>query len=109
MQVANTPLADHRCQAEERCMDSIVWKVKQMFRNLVPLAIVIGILYGGYHFYRRGAFRHGLVPGITSMLRSIPVLGSRFGRHHSSWSLTRSEYHGRHHRGHRGHRRHHRR
>jgi hypothetical protein len=93
-------------------MDNLTWKVKQMFRKLMPLLIGAVVLYGGYNLYRKGTFRHGIMPGVTSMLRNVPVLGSHFRR--SGWGSTayRSSYGNSHrrNRGHRGHgRRHHRR
>lgn len=66
-------------------MSSLSWKIRQFASNLVPLLVIGGIAYGGWHFYKKGTFRHGIAPAVSSVLRQIPYFGSRF-RHYTSGS-----------------------
>jgi len=66
--------------------DNLTWKIKQFFRNLLPLVIIGAILYGVYGMYKKGAFRHGIRPAITSVLKKIPYFGSRFKHYGYSYA-----------------------
>ena len=96
-------------------MSSWMWKAKQFVRKLIPISIVAVVLYGGYTFYKKGVFRHGVGPALTTMLHKLPYFGSRF-RHYgneapsSSYTYAPPTHHVRHARAVRRHRRrHHRR
>jgi len=88
-------------------MDSLIWKAKQLIKKFLPLALVLGLLYGLYSYQQRGYFRRGVGHGISRIVGKVPFFGSRFkGRH-----VSRGKKHYRKHRGHhyRGGRKHYRR
>ena len=94
-------------------MGSWSWKIKNFLRKILPFTVAGLILYGGYHFYKKGIFRHGMKPAVFALLHKIPYFGSRFSHYgHGSYAYSgRHGYrHGRLHRhgrrGHRHHRRH---
>lgn len=86
-------------------MSNFSWKVKQWFRKMLPLALIVAVLYGGYHLYRQGTFRRGLKPAITSMLHKLPYFGSRYKHYNRSQSYSYGSKYG--HGKRRGGRRHH--
>jgi hypothetical protein len=88
-------------------MDSLAWKVKNLFKQMLPLVILGFVVYYGYHMYRRGVFRHGVGPAVTYVLRQVPILGSHFRHRGYHYSYRHGYRHG--HRHGRHHRRHHRR
>ena len=66
-------------------MSSWTWKIRQAVSNLIPIAVIGAIVFGGWHFYKKGTFRHGIAPAVSSTLRQIPYFGSRF-KHYSTSS-----------------------
>ena len=86
-------------------MGNLTWRLKQLSRNIVPVALVCAVLYGAYCSYRHHWFRHGV--SVAAVLRHVPVIGGAFRPHHSAWIAYSRHHRGRHHRGH--HRRHHHR
>lgn len=72
-------------------MDSLIWKIKQLFRQILPLAIVGALIWGGYNMYKAGALRRGIGPAFTATLHKIPYFGSRF-RHYTGGSSSYSKY-----------------
>lgn len=69
-------------------MDNLIWKLKSLIRQLLPMALIGAVLYGGYLSYKEGAFRRGIGSGITHMLGKVPVFGSHLKRYSSQ--LTKS-------------------
>jgi len=63
-------------------MSNLMWKARQAISNLIPVAIIGAIAFGGWHFYKKGTFRNGIAPVVSSVLHKIPYFGSRF-RHYS--------------------------
>ena len=59
-------------------MNDLMWKLKQLFRKVLPFAVIGGLLYGGWTLHRQGAFRHGPKHAILAILHKIPYFGSRF-------------------------------
>jgi len=96
-------------------LDSMMWRLKQWFRKVLPIALIGAVCYGGYNMYRAGALRHGVGPAFNYVVRSIPFFGSKFGHYRGrSGSVAQGRsYRGRSsakaHRKSRSHRRHYRR
>ena len=87
-------------------MSSLIWTLKEWFRNVVKLGMIAGALYGAFALYNGRVFRHGIKPAVYSVLQKVPVFGSQF-RHYRSRGRHVSRARGRHHRRHlarRGHR-----
>ena len=59
-------------------MSSWSWKIRQAFSNLIPVVVIGAIAFGGWHFYKKGTFRHGIAPAISSILHKVPYFGTRF-------------------------------
>ena len=106
-------------------MSSFLYKVREFLQNLIPVAIIAGLAFGGYSLYKQGTFRNGLKPAMHTIVKKIPYFGTRFGHYSAGSSSSRSygvakryssfKKHGRggrkhkvSHRSHRKHRRHHR-
>lgn len=83
-------------------MNNLIWKLKQFFRKITPLLILMAVLYGGHSLYQQGVFRRGLKPAITSMLYKLPYFGSRFRHYGKSSSYSYKKSYGRSHRKHYG-------
>jgi hypothetical protein len=73
-------------------MSNLIWRIKQAINKMIPYAIIFGLLYGGYNLYRKGTFRHGIVPGVTSMLHKVPFFGSKFKHYHPSFAYSKKHY-----------------
>lgn len=104
-------------------MSGLMYKIREFLQNLIPVAIVGALAFGGYTLYKQGTFRNGLRPAVSSLVKKIPYFGTKFG-HYTSGSSDRSysvasaprhsrvsKKHGRRHKGiakhgHRRHRRH---
>lgn len=65
-------------------MGRLLDKVRELISSLIPLAVVGALLFGGYNLYKKGAFRRGIGPAVSSALHSIPYFGSRFKHYKGS-------------------------
>jgi hypothetical protein len=88
-------------------MNNLIWKLKQLFRQALPLVLIGGLLYGAYNLYRKGVLQRGVKPTINYVVRQIPILGSHFKPFGRSYSYSKRHHrrHGKHRRS-RRHRRH---
>lgn len=73
-------------------MGQIIWHIKEALRKLVVVALVGSVAWGGYHLYRKGAFRGGVGHFGKVVARQIPYFGSRFRHFISSGSSSRSSH-----------------
>lgn len=116
--VANSePKADLRSfeqelqlQSEES-MSELIWKVKQLFRKIIPIALIAGLCYAGFTAYQKGWLGRKLTHQITSLTYKIPFFGSKFstGAFRSNSPSSRSSYGVSHASKKRAHKKHHRR
>ena len=103
-------------------MSDLIWKIKQLFRKIVPIALILSLAYGGVVLYKKGLFGKKITQQLTSWSHKIPFFGSKFslksvGLGKSTPSYTRiskagktrsvKRHHGRGRHGKRRHRRHH--
>ena len=66
------------------------WRLRQLGQNIVPIAIVGVLAYGGWNLYKKGTFRHGLRPGIQSVVGKIPVFGTHLRKYVGGKSIAKS-------------------
>lgn len=96
-------------------MSELIWKIKSLFRKVVPVVLIVGLCYGGFTAYKKGLLGRKITYQISSWTRAIPFFGSKFsvknfipttsGRT-SSVAVVRNRKHGRghHFKKHRSHR-----
>lgn len=73
-------------------MNAFLYKVREFAQNLIPVAIIGALAFGGYNLYKQGTFRHGLKPAMHSIVKKIPYFGTKFGHYTSSSSSYRGSY-----------------
>jgi hypothetical protein len=59
-------------------MSELIWKIKQLFRKIVPIALIVGICYGGFTAYKKGYFGRTITHRISTLTQKIPFFGSKF-------------------------------
>ena len=74
-------------------MSDLIWKIKQLFRKIVPIALILSLAYGGVVLYKKGLFGKKITQQLTSWSHKIPFFGSKFslksavlGNSHPSYS-----------------------
>ena len=80
-------------------MGDLIWKLKQLFRKIFPIALIGAFLYGGFNLYKAGAFRRSFGSTVSSMLRHVPYFGTRFKEYIPSSSRRSYSYQGKRSRG----------
>lgn len=103
-------------------MSDLIWKIKQLFRKIVPVALILSLGYGGVTIYKKGLFGKKITQQLTSWSHKIPFFGSKFSlksavlgnSHHSYSRISKAgkphavkRHRGRSRHGKRRHRRHH--
>ena len=73
-------------------MSGFMYKVREFLQNLIPVAIIGALAFGGYHLYKQGTFRNGLRPAMSSIVKKIPYFGTRFGHYTTGSSSYHSSY-----------------
>lgn len=68
----------------------MAWRIKQLFRKILPFLVIGGVAFGGWHLYKTN-FRHGRA-SFVRVLKQIPYFGSRFG-HYNGGSRHYSRKH----------------
>lgn len=75
-------------------MGSLMWRIKESLRNLMPWVVAGLVAWGGYSLYKKGAFRHG-VPTLGQALSYLPHFGTRFkqysGRKYHSYAPAKKQ------------------
>lgn len=85
-------------------MGNLSWTIRQWFRQLLPLAMLGFVAYVGWGYMQKGSLYSALPSSVRSIVRQIPVFGSRFARgsHRSyrreSYAYSKRGRHGRSHR-----------
>ena len=59
-------------------MSDLIWKVKQLFRKFVPLALILGLCFGGFYAYKKGWLGRNISQKIAGLSQRIPLFGSKF-------------------------------
>jgi len=62
----------------EELMSELIWKIKQLFRKVIPIALIAGVCYGGFTAYKRGWFGRKVTYQINSLVSKVPFFGSKF-------------------------------
>lgn len=74
-------------------MSELIWKIKSFFRSLIPIGLIVGMCYGGFHAYQKGWFGRKLTNQISNTVsqlgRSIPFFGSKFATKRLSVTASR--------------------
>ncbi len=68
----------------------MAWRIKQLFRKILPFLVIGGVAWGGWNLYKTN-FRHGRA-SFVHVLKKIPYFGSRFA-HYSGGSRHYSRKH----------------